>query len=637
MNDLYQKQLKSLTEAQRRAVLWQEGSMLVLAGPGSGKTRVLTTRVARIINDSPEKAFRVLALTFTNRAADEMRSRVQLICDEPVRASMGTFHSFCMQMLQQHGAHIGISSDFTIYSQDNDRRHLLRDALRRGGFEASQDSRLANYLRLIDRLKGALVLPEDSPSKFSDPRDGERAKEIYTLYDRELQRANALDFSSLILRAYQLVKEFAGVAQSYRRTYKYWLIDEFQDTNRAQYRFLKALAGDSFKNIFVVADDDQLIYQWNGANLQQLERFRVDFEPELIQLPTNYRCPARIVELANNLVRHNASRSAGKLPLEVGKVGGAVPADESVLVAVYDTPSAEAEGIAAFIAEKPFLQRSEIAVIARTRALLEGVKEALATRGIQGCLAQRRDEFVSPEYRWLNLVLKQVSRKQDLRNFELLVSAFNRWQGTTYRIESLVALSEASGRSLLDEWIHAVCTGESRDCHELVSAAASLTQDASSYRPFIESAEAFFSGGVAAHGDATDVEEDAAAWKSLDRSILRNYGRSVELDQYLQHLDLESKEPPAPRDAVALMTIHAAKGKEYEIVCLVGMAEDILPSYHSAKAGPSSAEMEEERRNCFVAITRAKEQLVLTYARTFRGYRKLPSRFFVEMGLSPPT
>jgi len=632
MNELYGEQMQSLTDAQRQAVMWQDGSVLVIAGPGSGKTRVLTTRVARLINESEGKGFRVLALTFTNLAADEMRSRVQTICDEPDRASLGTFHSFCMQMLQQHGSHVGVNPDFTIYSQEADRRDLLRQAFRRAGYPPSDDATLVSHIRLIEKLKGALLSPDEAAASFGDENEGARAAKIYELYDAELQRANALDFSSLILRSYQLVKQFAGVAQTYRRTYKYWLVDEFQDTNRAQYKFLKALAGESFKNVFAVADDDQLIYQWNGASIQQLNTFRADFAPQVIQLPTNYRCPSKIVQLANRLVQFNSNRSEGKLPLQAGKVSGSVPENETVLAAAFDTQQAEADAIAAFIADKPVTQRPEIAVIARTRALLEGAKAALERRGIKGCLAQRRDEFVSPQYRWLNLLLKQAARRQDVRNFELLVGAFNKWRGTNCRADMLLAQAEATGRSLLDEWIFEVCKGERVECHELVAASATLTQDPNSYRPFIERAVEIF----ATEEQTVDLEEDAAAWKALDRTILRTLGRTTTLDQYLQNLDLESKDPPVPKDAIALMTIHAAKGKEYDIVCLIGLAEDTLPSFQSLRAGPASAEMEEERRNCFVAITRAKEQLVLTYAKTFKGYRKAPSRFFTEMGLTPP-
>jgi len=633
MNNTYKDQFETLTDAQRQAVTWQDGSLLVLAGPGSGKTRVLTLRIARLINETPDKSFRVLALTFTNKAADEMRARVQGACEDPERAVLGTFHSFCMQMLQQHGTHIGVNSDFTIYAQEGDRRELLRDALRRGGLGSRTDLNLPGLLQLIDRMKAALLDVSSCAAKFSDPAEGEQAAQIYALYEEELKRANALDFGSLVLRAFQLVQRFEGVAQTYRRTYKYWLLDEFQDTNRAQYRFLHALAGSNFRNVFAVADDDQIIYQWNGASFQQLQRFRADFQPELLQLPTNYRCPARIVQLANNLVRHNLNRSDGKLPLEVGKTVCALPDDETLLMGAYDTPEQEAEAVARFIATKRAAQRSEIVVIARTRALLEGVKRALEQVQIKGCLAQRRDDFLSPQYQWLQSVLRQASRRQDRRNFDLMVSAYNRWQCTDCKAELLVAQAEATGRSLLDEWIHEVCGGGVSDCHALVRGAALLAQEANSYRPFIDQATKFFEAEATAD---SDVEEDSSAWRSLDRSIVANYGKSVSLDQYLQHITLQSKEPPLPRDSVALMTIHAAKGKEYDLVCVVGLAEDTLPSYHSAKAGPHSSEMEEERRNCFVAITRAKEQLVLTYSKTSRGYRKQPSRFFSEMGLKAP-
>lgn len=628
----YQEQYETLTEAQRSAVDWDEGALLVLAGPGSGKTRVLTSRIARILKDSEGKSFRVLGLTFTNKAADEMQSRLHALCDgQEERAQVGTFHSFCMQMLQQHGSHIGVPSDFTIYSLDEDRRELLKDGLRRSSGNVN-DASLVRYLQLIDKLKSLLIDVPQAASRFKDAEEGANVARVYSAYEQELKRANALDFNSLMLKAHQLVSSFDGIAARYRKTYKHWLIDEFQDTNRAQYKFLKSLAGDTFKNIFVVADDDQIIYQWNGASFKQLLKFREDFSPDLIQLPTNYRCPPAIVNAANNLVRHNITRTQAKMQLVAGKIETAVPQDQSILLGAYETDTDEAEAVADFVFAKPIGTRSEIAVIARTKALLEMIRSALKRKGVGCAISQRRDDFISAQYCWLHSLLRQTVRPQDRRNFDYMISSFNRMHSTKFSSDLIASVAEGSTRSLLDEWLLALTSSSDLRLIEIARSIYALLGDLRGFRSFVDNAINSFESPL---DEQEDVAEDSRAWKALNRSISSTYGRDLPLDQFLQHMALQSKEPPLPPDTVSLMTIHAAKGREYDFVILVGLAEEVLPSYFSLKAGADSQELEEERRNCFVAITRAKEQLILTRAGRYRGYAKKPSRFLSEMGFPP--
>ena len=266
MNQLA-RALDELTLAQATAVNWTEGPLFVLAGPGSGKTRVLTTRVAKLLSETPEKSFRVMALTFTNKAADEMATRIEaFVPDQQSRATIGTFHSFCMQMLQQHGSHIGINPNFAIYSLESDRADLLKEAIRENGL-SSDDER---FLGTIDKLKARLIQPDGCAQRFHEAAVGERVERTYRAYEEALSRANALDFGSLIAQAYRLISTSPGVGVHYRRAYSYWMFDEFQDTTDGQYRLIKALAGGDFRNVFAVADDDQIIYQWNGASYQQI-------------------------------------------------------------------------------------------------------------------------------------------------------------------------------------------------------------------------------------------------------------------------------------------------------------------------------------------------------------------------------
>jgi DNA helicase II / ATP-dependent DNA helicase PcrA len=627
--------LAKLTPIQRKAVDWGEGALLALAGPGSGKTQVLTCRIARLLNASREKKFRILALTFTNKAADEMLIRVQdFVPGLEERASIGTFHSFCTQVLRQHGVHLDIQPDFTIYALDNDRLAVLEDALRRAmtsGKPVSLDD--VRYLSIIDKLKARLIDPEKAPGVLAKLQDSERIALVYECYEAELRRVNALDFNSLILQTHRLATTFPAIVMRYRRSHPYWLIDEFQDTNDAQYRLIRAMAGDGFRNVFAVADDDQIIYQWNGASFRQLQRFRVDFEPELVQLPTNYRCPPAIVEAANRLVAYNVQRIDAKQPLVAGKTELKLPAEEHIRLGHYDTEEVEAQKIAADIAWRPAGQWGEVAVLARTRALLERVCMALHDVGVPAAIAQRRDDFLSAEFRWLVACLRQALRPLDRRNLVILVEAFNRLGGIEISADQIMANAEASGRSYLTEWLTAATsTRPSSQARSLLEAVAPLTQDTSGYAHFIESAIAGFDDNDEEASVANDLAEDTVAWREINVEISRHLGRHPGLDQFLQELGLRSKEPSPKPGTVTLMTIHGAKGREFDFVYVIGLAEDVMPSYQSRQRGDSSAEMEEERRNCFVAITRAKEGLTLSWADRYRGYGKRPSRFLVEMG-----
>lgn len=626
-----EKALSELTPAQSAATNWVDGPLFVLAGPGSGKTRVLTTRVAKLLAETPDKSFRVIALTFTNKAADEMASRIEaFVPDQQQRATIGTFHSFCMQMLQQHGSHIGINPNFAIYSLESDRADLLKEAIRANGLD-SDDER---FLGTIDKLKARLIQPEGCAKRFKDSGVGQRVELVYGAYETALRRANALDFGSLIAQAYCLISTFPGVASHYRRAYAHWMFDEFQDTTDGQYRLIKALAGDGFRNVFAVADDDQIIYQWNGASYKQIQRFRADFNPTEIQLPTNYRCPPNIVAAANRLVVHNAQRTAAKQPLEAGKTTLLYPDGQHINLLRYSTEEAEATGIAAGIAGILEGKRGQIAVLARTRALLERMKAALADAGVAAAIAQRRDDFRSAQFLWLAAALRLAARPADRRALDTLTGAFNRWFDIGVSSVDIAASAEISGRSLLAEWAVAVGSGEDDQADALTGMATALSTQRTTFRTFID--QVLEKLPAEGSEDATDIDEDRTAWVSLVRSIGQAIGRDAGLDQFLQELALRSKEPPVPDNAVTLMTIHSAKGKEFDHVYVIGLAEEVLPSFQSVKAGEHSAEMEEERRNCFVAITRAREWLCLSYADRYRGWVKPPSRFLLEMGLNLP-
>lgn len=636
-NSLLETALAKLTEIQRQAVDWGDGAMLVLAGPGSGKTQVLTCRIARLLDGSQDKSFRVLALTFTNKAADEMKDRVAgFVPGLEERANIGTFHSFCGQVLRQHGVHLGIQPDFAIYSQDPDRKAVFEDALKRAASEgkslSTDDTR---YLGLIDRMKARLIEPKDAEGRLSRFPDRKRIALAYHTYEEGLRRLNVLDFNSLIFEAHRLVTTYPAIAARYRRSHPYWLLDEFQDTNDAQYRLIRAMAGEDFRNVFAVADDDQIIYQWNGASFRQIQRFRADFSAEVIQLPTNYRCPPAIVEAANRLVAYNVQRTDTKKPLLAGKTDLKLPVAEHIQLREFDSEEQEAEAIAKEIAARGSGQWGQTTVLARTRALLERMHKALQAENVSAVVAQRRDDFLSPEFRWLVSCLVQVLRPLDNRNIGVLVEAFNRIAEIEIAVDQVVADAEVTGESYFSVWLQAARRTVGNAPHaRLLDLIGQLALDPSAARKITDDILAEFESSLSEDEPDADLTEDLAAWREISRDIARHFGRNIPLDQFLQQLQLRSKEPSPQPGTVTLMTVHGAKGREFDIVYVIGLAEDIMPSYQSRQKGDSSAEMEEERRNCFVAITRAKECLILSRADRYRGWQKQPSRFLVEMDLA---
>ena len=635
---------EELSPIQKEAAKWDEGPLLVLAGPGSGKTRVLTCRIARILDSSPDKNFRILGLTFTNKAADEMRSRVaNFVPGQEGRLFLGTFHSFCADVLRQHGTHLNINPNFHIYSQDLDLQAVLNDAVE----EAKKISNVASgldrkTLPLIQRLKSYLVPPENCREVFSNhPELGERMAVVYPAYEMELSKRNALDFRSLILKVYQLFTKFPAFAKRYRTVYPYICIDEFQDTNHAQYSLIHALTGNQHSNLFIVADDDQIIYQWNGASHQRLEEFLKDYSPKVIQLPMNYRCPPKIVELANDLIRHNFLRTGDKEPLEV--FHSSLGENIVRLLPIFSDFDAETEGIAKDIKKFHSTELSSVVVLGRNRKLLQGANLALEGEGLPAVISQRKNEFESTPFVWLHSILRLANDRQNRDSLEAVCGSFA--QLTQVEIDSEDVIIEAQGSDLgfLQHWVRLILQKTLNDlAKEVVDQVLHCLAKGRDFQAFSSFAIDWFSKLLQVHQQAncdssaevfTRYEEELSVWKELMREITELLGDKITLEAFLQELQMHSKEPMPEPNTVTLMTIHGAKGKEFDHVYLIGLVEDELPSFQSKQKGDNSPEMEEERRNCFVAITRTIKTLTLSYAGNYRGWQKKPSRFLFEMGL----
>jgi len=624
--------IERLSPTQRVAADWGDGACLVLAGPGVGKTTVLTTRIARILDASRNRNFRILALTFTIKAGDEMRTRVEsLVPGLTERTVIGTFHSFSAQMLRQHGSHLGIKPDFGVYDQDSDREELLRDALREAakrGEPVSPDD--ARWLKTIDQLRSRLVGPAKAKEQFRDAQAGEHAARIYSIYETALRERNIMDFNGMILDTCRLAHQVPAVAARIRQSYPYWLIDEFQDTSPAQYRLVRFLAGNDFKNVFAVADDDQIIYQWAGASYRQIAAFREYFVPGLIQLVENRRCPPEVVNAANNLVAHNAERTPGKAVL-VSTLPDRGPA---ISQRCFADDEEEAAGVAKEIAAADPKSWGETAVLGRTRAILQPVLNALRTNSVKAYIVTRRDRFISPQFVWLQNCLDQSLRPTDKQVFTAMTDAGNRIAGTELDAALLAAEAEASGNSFLEYWALAAAAAENGTAKRLSELAIRMVQSRAAWRSVVTQALAWLPETAgSASGVVTDAADDKAAWETATRALRAEKGDEIDLAELLQGLALRPKEPPNDPTAVSLLTIHAAKGLEFDHVWLVGLAETVLPSWQSLQAKAQPAELEEERRNCFVAITRTRRTLFLSHARQYRGWQKQPSRFLAEMGV----
>lgn len=634
MSSSLESTLDKLTEIQRRAVDWNNGPMLVLAGPGSGKTRVLTCRIARLLDSSRDQRFRILGLTFTNKAASQMSSLVTaLVPGLEGRTSIDTFHGFCAQVLRQHGVHLGIKPDFAIYSLTADRQAVLEDAL---GRDHAPDPAPDNMRLLpwVDRLKVRLVAPQEAEQWMLATNRVPaavacRVAHAYRRYEEKLRDLNALDFNSLILEAYRLFS-YPALARQYQRSYRYWLIDEFQDTNRAQYALVRRMAGQDFRDVFAVADDDQTIYEWNGASVRRITDLVRDFSCDVVQLPTNFRCPPRIVEAANRLVVYNAARTLAKRPAKSGRRDLPLPDERQILFREYPSDRDEAAGIAGEIGNLDVEARGGTAVLARNRWLLELSRDALTDRGVPAQIVIRRDDFVSPQMRWLVACLRQISRPLDRRNMGLVMQAFDSFATSPLDWEELASRSETDGANLLETWLAPVREAEiSQPLADAVDVIARLATRRIKLPAAIQKIVQDFEND----DPDDDMKEDLNAWRRILREIRVAQGL-VSLDRLLQELQLRSKEPIAEPGTVTLTTIYGSKGLEFDTVFLIGLAEEVLPSWHSVRKGNGSPALEEERRVCFVAITRTRRRLILSWAHRYRGYSKEPSRFLHEMGLS---
>ncbi|MCX8051132.1 MAG: UvrD-helicase domain-containing protein [Chlorobi bacterium] len=613
--------LAQLNEPQRQAVTTTDGPVLVIAGAGSGKTRVLTARVAYLIaNGIPPE--RIVAMTFTNKAADELRQRIERWCDRWAarRVWAGTFHSIFARLLRRNAEVLGFTPNYAIYD-DEDSLSLIRRLLKEQNIPPSELSPQA-VRGAISRAKNDLVTPDEYARLATTPRE-RRIATVYQLYQRALRKADAMDFDDLLLNMIDVLASSDDVLHLCQDLFHYIHVDEYQDTNRAQYEALKLLAG-GHRNLFAVGDDAQSIYSWRGARVENIFEFQRDFPDHvLIRLEQNYRSTQVILDAANALIAHNPRQIPKSL--WTSQSGG-----QPIRVVSYWDEAEEAAGIVETIAQlrdsAAISAWSEVAVLYRINAQSQHLEDELRRaeipyRIIGGISFYKRKE-IKDALAYMRLLLNPRDDEAFLR----IINEPPRGIGDA-TLEHLRRWSSAEGVSLLEAALRARSIGTIAKQKQLVleQLASIVTVTASKLAtvPLGELIHHYLDAvGLLGYYKSQATDEALDRYENIARLIgdVTEYATAVEdggqqptLADYMQRVSLlTSADETTESDAVQLMTLHAAKGLEFPVVIIAGLVEGLLPLI---RAGSTDADRHEERRLFYVGLTRARTRVVLTYGR----------------------
>jgi len=628
--------LAELNDAQREAVLATEGPLLVVAGAGSGKTRVLTYRVAHLIRACGVKPHEVIAITFTNRAAGEMRSRLaSLLGPVAERIWIMTFHAACGRILRSEIPRLGYRSSFTIYDQP-DQIRVVKLCLE----ELERDPKRfppRGIHSQISNAKNGLVGPEEYLARVSSFYD-QTVAEVYELYQRRLFAANALDFDDLLFLTVQVLERFPEARKRWQKAFRYVLVDEYQDTNHAQYRLLQLLAG-KHKNVFAVGDPDQSIYRFRGADIRNILEFERDFgEARQIALEQNYRSTMSILEAANGVILQNRERKEKRLWSELGE-------GEPVQVIEVEDEHAEARYVAAQIAAlvDEGYSGSEIAVFYRTNAQSRVLEDVLVRQEIGYRVIGGPRFYERAEIKDLVAYLQAIENPLDEVSLLRIANRPRRGVGQT-TLARLQTFADAQGISLwqaLGRADEAGIAGASlraaEGFHTLIQSLQAFAAAQELELPELLEAVLERSGYMESLGNERTIEA-AGRIENLEElvGVAREFAARDDrpaLAEFLQEISLfsDSDALEEERSDVTLMTLHNAKGLEYRAVFIIGMEEGIFPHSRSIE----EQGIEEERRLCYVGMTRGMERLTLTHAAARSLYGRhgynLPSRFLDEL------
>lgn len=628
--------LDDLNPAQAEAVQTTSGPLLILAGAGSGKTKTLTHRVAYLIEQQKIWPNEILAVTFTNKAAREMRERLgHLLGHDGTQRNfmpwMGTFHGICVRLLRIDGDKIGIQSNYVIYDED-DRQGLIKQAMKQLSISDKQIKPKA-VSAAISNAKNELHTPEDMEASASYPFQQQIAQ-IYASYEKLRIAAGALDFDDLLIETVRLFRDQPEIRKKWQQNFKHILIDEYQDTNAAQYAIVRSLVGVD-QNICVVGDDWQSIYSWRGADFTNILNFERDFPgTKVIKLEQNYRSTGAILNAANNVITKNIQRTDKKLWTDLG---------EGTPVQVHATYDETEE--AGLVADRIATHVSmgargygDFAVLYRTNAMSYTLERALRLRRVPYQLVGGVRFYDRKEIKDVIAYLRLIYQPSDRMSFSRIVNIPTRGVGAT-SLEKFLTWQSESGMDIIAALNNVEQTSSvtARARTSLATLGATLRilqamiQEGKSPAEIIEKLlKATGYRDYLLDGTPQAEERDANIG-----ALLSEVQVFADLPEFLEEVALvSSADTDAGKEKVTLMTIHAAKGLEFPVVFIVGMEEGIFPHSRIYEAGPS--ELEEERRLCYVGMTRAREELHLSYAQSRlqfgqRGYNTA-SRFIADMG-----
>lgn len=636
MNEL----LAGLNDKQKEAVLHFEGPLLILAGAGSGKTRVLTHRIAYLIEEHQVPPYHILALTFTNKAANEMRERVNNIIEYGAGSIwVSTFHSTCVRILRRFIDHLGYDNAFTIYDSD-DQKSLMKDICKQLNIDTKKYKE-RTFLNAISSAKDELKTPEQYADEVAKEYNKKIFGRVYKEYQKRLKQNNALDFDDLIMLTVQLFQQNAEILNHYQERFPFILVDEYQDTNTAQFTLLSLLAS-RYQNLCVVGDDDQSIYRFRGANIHNILNFEKIFPAtKVIRLEQNYRSTKNILAAASGVIKHNSMRKEKTL-------WTTAEAGAPISYGRYDNEYEEAQGIAADIHRqvKDGMSYNDFAILYRTNAQSRVFEEKLIYEGIPYRIIGAVNFYARKEIKDILCYLKTINNSADDIAIKRIINIPRRGIGQTTigRISDYAFSQEMPFYEALRR-VNEIpgCTRASAKIHSFVSliehfrmklrgemySLEDMTQELLDVTGYVRELEA--EGTDEANGRIENIE-------SLMNKIVQyeedNNGGS--LNDLLEDIALVSDIDTVSDDAeqVLLMTLHSAKGLEFPNVYICGMEETIFPGA-SAVFGDDPSELEEERRLCYVGITRAMKKLTLTSAnqRMRNGEMNFnrPSRFINEI------
>lgn len=636
--------LEGLNTAQADAVTTTTGPVLILAGAGSGKTKTLTHRIAYLISAEQVWPNEILAVTFTNKAAKEMRERLGVLLQQDSSSRgfmpwMGTFHGICVRLLRQDGAAIGIQPNYVIYDED-DRQGLIKQAMKQLSITDKQIKPRA-VSSMISNAKNDLQTPEEFAAAANYPFQMEVAK-IYTQYEKLRQAAGALDFDDLLIETVRLFRDQPEIRAKWKAQFKHILIDEYQDTNAAQYSIVKSLVGED-RNICVVGDDWQSIYSWRGADFTNILNFERDFPgAKVIKLEQNYRSTGAILEAAGNVITKNTQRSDKKLWTE---------ADAGMPVQVHPVydEGEEAYTVASRIGVQVSMgarRYGDFAVLYRANAMSYALERALLQQRIPYQIIGGVRFYDRKEIKDMIAYLRLLYQPNDRMSFSRIVNVPTRGIGAT-SLEKFLLWQANSGMDIVSALINveqtSTVTPRAKKAlvtlGELLRTLQAKTESATAPSDIIE----YLIQKTGYRDYILDGTPQAEEREANLGSLISDAKAFAELPDFLEEVALMSSvDTDGDTQKVTLMTMHAAKGLEFPVVFLVGMEEGIFPHSRVYEAGP--AELEEERRLCYVGMTRAREELHLSYAQSRlqfgqRGYNQ-PSRFLADMGheiaVTPP-